>query len=157
MLVALKNHFREAYKEIDHFTVGPAAVLLHQVQRHFEVGEGEHRLDVVFQQLIEHVVIELQPFLVWLRFVTFREDARPGNRGAETFEAHLGKQLDIFFVVAVEVDGLVIWVVFTRHYVLRDFARHAVRPAGQYVADARPFAAFVPAAFNLMRRNGTAP
>jgi hypothetical protein len=92
------------------------------VQRHFEVGEGDHRFDVVFQQLIEHVVVELQPFFVWLRFVTFREDARPGDRGAETLEAHLGKQLDVFFVVAVEIDGFMVRIVFTRHYFLRDFA-----------------------------------
>jgi len=32
-----------------------------------------------------------------------------------------------------------------------------VRAAGQHVANARAFAAFVPAAFNLMRRNRAAP
>ena len=126
VFVALEDHFREAYKEIDHFTVGPAAVLLHQVQRHFEVGEGDHRFDVVFQQLIEHVVVKLQPFFVWLRFVTVREDTRPGNRGAETLEAHLGKQLDVFLVMAVEINRFMVGIVFSRHHVLRDFARHAV-------------------------------
>ncbi len=38
--IALEDHFGEAHKEIDHFTIGPAAVLLHQVQGHLEVGEG---------------------------------------------------------------------------------------------------------------------
>ena len=127
------------------------------MQRHFEVGEGDHRFDVVFQQLVEHIVVELQPLFVWLRFVTFREDARPGDRGAEALETHLGKQLDVFFIVAVEVDGLVVWVVFTRHDFLGDFARDAVRTAGQYVTNAWPFSAFVPAAFNLVSGNRAAP
>ena len=58
MLVALENNLRETHKEINHFAVGPAAVFLHQMQRHLEVGEGDNRFDVVFQQLIEHVVVE---------------------------------------------------------------------------------------------------
>ncbi len=87
MLIALEDHFGKAHKEIDHFAVGPAAILLHQVQGHLEVGESDHRLDVVFQQLVEHVVVELQSLFIRLGFVTLREDAGPGDRGAEAFEA----------------------------------------------------------------------
>ena len=79
VLVAFEYHFGETHKEIDHFTVGPGAVFLYQMQRHFEVGEGDHRLDVVFQQLIEHVVVKFQTFFIWLRFVAVREDTGPGN------------------------------------------------------------------------------
>ncbi|EJK90465.1 hypothetical protein UUU_35850 [Klebsiella pneumoniae subsp. pneumoniae DSM 30104 = JCM 1662 = NBRC 14940] len=38
-----------------------------------------------------------------------------------------------------------------------DFARHAVRPAGQHIADAGAFAVLIPAAFNLMRGDRAAP
>ena len=157
VLIALEDHFGEAYKEIDHFAVGPAAVLLYQMQRHFKVGKGDHRLDVVLQQFIEHVIVEFQPFFIRLSFVALREDAGPGNRGAEALEAHLGEQLDVFFVVAVEIDRFMIRVIFTRFDLVGDFARYAVRPAGQHVADARAFAAFIPAAFNLMRGDRAAP
>ncbi len=78
------------------------------------MGEGDHRFDVVFQQLVEHVVVELQPLFIRLGFVTLREDAGPGDRGAEAFEAHLGEQFDVFFVATVEVDGFVVRVVFSR-------------------------------------------
>ena len=157
VLIALENHFGKAHKEIDHFAVGPAAVLLHQVQGHLEVGEGDHRLDVVFQQLVEHVVVELQSLFIRLGFVTLREDAGPGDGGAEAFEAHLGEQFDVFFVAAVEIDRLVVGVIFAGFDLVGDFTRHAVRPAGQHVADAGAFAALIPAAFNLMRGNRAAP
>ncbi len=52
VLIAFEYHFRETDKEINHFTVGPATILLHQMQRHFKVGEGDHRFDVVFQQFV---------------------------------------------------------------------------------------------------------
>ena len=156
-LVAFKHHFRETHKEINNFTVSPAAVLLHQVQRHFKVGEGNHRLNVVFEQLIEHIVVEFQPFFVGLAFIAVREDTGPRNRRAEAFEAHLGEQFDVFFIVAVEVDGFVVGIVFTRHYFLSNFARYAVRAAGEDVTDAGAFTAFIPAAFNLVRGNCATP
>ena len=157
VLIALEDHFGEAHKEIDHFAVGPATVLLHQMQRHFEVGEGNHWLDVVLQQLIEHVVIELQPLFVWLSFITLREDTGPGDGGTEALESHLSKQLDVFFVAAVEINGFVVRVVLTRFHLASNLARHAVSAAGQHIANAWAFALFIPAAFNLMRGNRAAP
>ncbi|MOA46787.1 hypothetical protein D3C78_1693430 [compost metagenome] len=121
------------------------------------MGEGDDRFDVVLQQFIEHVVVKLQAFFIGLGFVAFRKDTRPGDRGSEAFEAHLSKQLDVFFVVTVKIDGFVVRVIFPVDHFLRDFARNAVRAAGQHVANARPFAAFVPAAFNLMSSDRAAP
>ena len=121
------------------------------------MGEGDHRLDVVLQQLVEHVVVELQPLLIRLGLVALREDAGPGDRGTEAFEAHLGEQFDVFFIAAVEIHRFVVGVIFAGFHLVGDFTRHAVRPAGQYVADARAFAALIPAAFNLMRGNRAAP
>ncbi|VTN03403.1 Uncharacterised protein [Raoultella ornithinolytica] len=76
---------------------------------------------------------------------------------AETFEAHLGEQLDVFFVAAVEINGFVVRVIFTRLYLVGNLARYAVGAAGQYVANTRAFAVFIPAAFHLVRRDRTAP
>ena len=59
VLIALKNDFSKTDKEIDDFTIGPATVLLNQVQRHFKVGKGDDWFNVVLQQFIEHVVVEL--------------------------------------------------------------------------------------------------
>lgn len=36
----------------------------------------------------------------------------------ETLEAHLGEQLDVFFVAAVEIDGFVVRIVLARLYLL---------------------------------------
>ena len=127
------------------------------MQRHLKVGEGNNRFDVVLQQFIEHVIVEFQPFFIRLAFVAQREDARPGDRGAEALEAHLGEQLDVFFVAAVEIDGFVVRIVLARLYLLGYLARHAVRAAGKHVADARAFAVFIPAAFNLVRGDGATP
>ena len=127
------------------------------MQRHFKVGEGDNRFDMVFQQFIEHVVVELQPFFVRLRFIAVREDPRPGDRGAEALETHFREQLDVFFVMTVEVDGFMVRVVFTRHHFLSDFARNAVSAAGKHVTDAGAFAAFIPATFNLVRCHCAAP
>ena len=157
VLIALKDNFGEAHKEIDHFAVGPTAVLLYQMQRHFKVGKGDHWLDVVLQQFIKHVIVEFQPFFIWLGFVALREDAGPGNRGAEAFETHLGEQFDVFFVVAIKINRFMVRVILTRLDLLGDFARHTVRSAGQHIADAGAFAAFIPAAFNLMRGDRAAP
>ncbi|MNT87781.1 hypothetical protein D3C72_2282370 [compost metagenome] len=59
--------------------------------------------------------------------------------------------------MTVEVDGFVVGVIFARYHFLSDFTRNAVGAAGQHVANAWPFAAFIPAAFNLVRRYRAAP
>ena len=59
--------------------------------------------------------------------------------------------------MAVKVDGFVVRVIFAFNHFLRDFTRNAVCAAGEHVANAWPFAAFVPAAFNLVRRHRAAP
>ncbi|MNL60144.1 hypothetical protein D3C87_1839310 [compost metagenome] len=59
--------------------------------------------------------------------------------------------------MAVKVDGFVVGIVFPFNHFLSDFARYAMRAAGQHVANAWAFAAFIPAAFNLVRRHRAAP
>ncbi|MNI98101.1 hypothetical protein D3C73_1568770 [compost metagenome] len=59
--------------------------------------------------------------------------------------------------MTVKIDGFVVWIVLAWNDALGDFAWNTVRAAGQHVTNAWPFAAFVPAAFNLMRRNRATP
>jgi len=50
-----------------------------------------------------------------------------------------------------------IGIVFSRFHALGDLARNAVRAAGQNVTDAGAFAAFIPAAFNLVCSDRATP
>ncbi|MNI82470.1 hypothetical protein D3C73_1391890 [compost metagenome] len=79
MLITAQYHFTETHEEIDHLTVFPAAILFDQMIGHFKVGQGDHRLDIVFEQLIKQIVIELQTGFVRLQFVTLGENTRPGD------------------------------------------------------------------------------
>ncbi len=157
MLVALENHFCETNEEVDQLTVAPAAVFRDQMERHFEVRQGDNRFDAVLKALVEQIVIEFQASLVRLKLVAFREDPRPGNRGAEAFEPHFGKEFDVFFIAVVEIDGFMVRVIFPVQHAVGDFTRHAVRPRGHDIGHAHALAALFPAAFKLMRRNGPAP
>lgn len=125
--------------------------------RHFEVGQGDHRLDAVFQQFVEQIVVKLQAGLVRRRFVAVREDARPGDRGAEAFEAHLGEQRHVLLIAAVEIHRFVVRVAIAVEHAVGHHAIHAVRAAGQHVGDAGPFAAPIPTAFNLVRGDRAPP
>lgn len=125
--------------------------------RHFEVRQGDHRLDAVFQQLVEQIVVKLQAGLVWRCFVAVREDARPGDRGAEAFEAHLGEQRHVLFVAAVEVHRFMVGVTVAVEHAVGHHAIDAVRTAGQHVGDAWAFAAPIPTAFNLVRGDRASP
>ena len=79
VLIAGKHYLREADKEINEFTVAPAAVFSHQVVRHLKMGERDHRFDTIFQALVEQIVIELQARFIGLQLITQRKNARPGN------------------------------------------------------------------------------
>ncbi len=157
VLITLKRHAGKAHKEVDQFAVAPAAIFAHQVIGHFEVREGNNRLDAVLQALIKQIVIKLQACLVGLLFVTFGENTCPGNGGAEAFKAQFREQLDIFFVTVIEIDGFMIGVVFARQHPVGNFARDAMCACGHHVCDAWALPALLPAAFKLMRRYRAAP
>jgi len=59
--------------------------------------------------------------------------------------------------MAVKIHSFMIGIVFSRFHALGDLARNAVRAAGQNVTDAGAFAAFIPAAFNLVRGDRATP
>ena len=89
----------------------PAVVLLGQICRHLVVADSDQRLDVVGEQLIDHILVELEAFLVGLGLVAGRENARPGDGEAEDAKAHLGHECDILAPVMVEVYGLMAGIV----------------------------------------------
>ena len=135
---------------VDDGTVAEPAVLTCEVERHLEVGQRDDRLDVVLQQLVEQVVIKLEPCLVRLRIVPVREDPAPTDRRAETLQAHLSEERDVFFITVIEVDCFMIRIKFVRLDLVRDPTRDAVSACCQDVDDARSFAVGVPAAFKLV-------
>ncbi len=157
VLVARKAGDREAHEEVDELAAAPAAVFFHERERHLEVRERDNGLHAVLVHLVKEVVVELEAGLVRLGVVAVREDARPRDACAEAFEAHLGEQRDVLFVVMVEVDGVVVRVVLARQHAVRDFARHAVTARRHDVSDRDAFAAFLPAAFELMGSDCAAP
>ena len=157
VLVALKAGDGELHEEVDELAAAPAAVLLDECERHFEVRERDDGLHAVFVHLVKEVVVKLQPCLVRLGIVAVREDARPGDARAEAFEAHLGEQRDVLFVVMVKVDGVMVRVVLARQHAVRDLARHAVTACRHDVGNADALAALLPAAFELMGSDRAAP
>ncbi len=82
MLIAAKHRLAVAGEEIDKRAVLPAAVFLKQRQRRFVVGKRNHRLNAIFQQLVEQGVVKGEARLVRRWLIAAREDTRPGNRRA---------------------------------------------------------------------------
>lgn len=121
------------------------------------MAQGNDRLDTIFQQLIEKVIIELKPCLIWLCIVPIGENPGPGDRGTEAFEAHLREQLHILLVPGVEVNGLMVGVVAARQNALGDFPFHTVGPRRHHICDGHTFSALVPAALQLVRCHRAAP
>ena len=105
VLVALEADFSEADEEVDGLAVGKAAIILGQVEGHFEVAQGDYWLNAILVHFVKQVVVEFQACFAWLLVVAIREDSGPGNRSSEGLKAHPGQQFDVFFVVVVEVDG----------------------------------------------------
>ena len=157
MLIALEDHFCKTNEKVDQLTVAPAAVFRHQVERHLEVRKRNNRFDAVLQAFVEQIVIEFQASLIRLPLVAFREDTRPGDGGTETFEPHLGKESDVFFITMVEINGFMVRVILPFQHAVGDFTRYAMRTRRHDVGNAYALAALFPAAFQLMRRNGTTP
>ena len=103
-------------------------------------------LNAVFQAFVEQIIIKLQASLVGLQLIALRENTRPGNRGAKTFEAHLGKQRQVLWITMIKIDRLMVRVVFPGHHAVGNFPRHAVGAGGHHIRHADPLTALLPAA-----------
>ena len=144
-------------EEVHQLAVDPAAVLFRQGVGHLEVGEGDDRLDAVFEQFVKQVIVELQARFVRLLLVPAGKDAAPGNGGAEALEAQLGKQFHVLLVGMVKVDAGMVGVVFAGQDAIGDAAGRADAAAGHHVADAGAAAVGVPGTFQLVGSDRTAP
>jgi len=116
ILITLKTGRGIPYEKPNQLPVPPPAALLHQMQVHFKMAQGDHRLDAVFQALVKHAVIELMPFLVRLPLIPIWKNPGPCNACPETLKTQLRKQLDVLFVSMVKkINGFMVGVIFPRH------------------------------------------
>ena len=90
-----------------------------------------------------------------------RQDAGPRNGQPEAFEAHLGKEGDILFIVVIQVDGLmagvIVLLVTFQHFQLAPGHRHTVRPKGGHIHGGKALAARLPCALALIGGRCAAP
>ena len=156
-LVALHHGGGVMDKEVHQLAVDPAAVLFRQGVGHLEVGEGDDRLDAVFEQFVKQVIVELQARFVRLLLVPAGKNAAPGNGSAEALEAQLSEQFHVLFVGVVKVDAGMVGVVFAGQDAIGDAAGRADAAAGHHVADAGAAAVGVPGTFQLVGSDRTAP
>ena len=103
-LIALEQGSRISFKKSDQLTVFPAAVVIDQILRHFEMGNRHQWLDAVFGQFIEDVIVKGQARFVWFQFISIRKNPRPSDRHPEHPEAHFCEQSDIFLVAVIKID-----------------------------------------------------
>ena len=172
-----------AGEELDQLAVLPAAVVLFKIERGVKVPQGDQRLDAIASQAGEDVAVELDTLLVRGLLIAVRIESGPGNRHPEDLEAHLGKQRDIFFIVMVEVDTIMVRVQavvencivctlrksLAVHTKRRHLARIAVlvdigdhtglldRPAGGDIGHCHASAVYIPCALELIRSRCAAP
>ncbi|MNC46751.1 hypothetical protein D3C75_957800 [compost metagenome] len=121
------------------------------------MGDGHQRLDIVFLQLVKHIVVEFQAIFIWLHIISVRINPGPVDRHTEHFEAHLSHQRDVFFIVSVEINRLMARVIRSLFQNRCNAARCSVRSASHHIGCARSFAALIPAALELISSRCAAP
>ena len=122
----------------------PAIVLLNQCVRQVKMIQSYEGLDALFKQVVDHTVIEIDALLVHLA-ISVRNNASPGEGETVCFHTHLLHQVDIFLPVVIEIAGHL-----TVRLLIGTFKRIIV-------CYGHAFAIFVPAAFDLKCRGGSAP
>ena len=157
VFVAFETSHRETNEHINQFAVSPAAVFRDEVIRHFKMAECDDRFDIVFAHFVKHFVVKFQTLFIRFGIVTVRENSRPCNRSAETFETHFGKQSDVLFEVMIKINRFMIRIIFSLDDSVGNFAGNSVGSGSHNVGNAHAFAAFLPTAFKLMSGNRAAP
>ena len=168
IVVALEQHAAVTKKMLDEPPVGPSVIIGYQAHWHLVMRDGHDRLDAVPPHRVDEPIVEREARLVWLRVVAMGKDARPVKRRAEAREAHLVHEGQILLERMVEVDTVAARIiplrVVDRSPYLIDRVREAQGPQAAVffgkdldIGDRRAFAVFVPRAFGLVRRNGSAP
>ena len=157
ILVALEAYSREMDEHIDRLSVQEPVVFFDDCPGQFKMAQRDKRLDVVLPKLIEQVIIEFESFFIRLCLVASGENSGPGNRGTESFEAHLGKQGNVFFIVVIKISRFVVRIILSRKNAVCDPAR-LVRSADSHdIRNRNSFSAYIISAFNLMSGSSSAP
>ena len=157
ILVALEADGREMNEHIDRLSVQETVVFFDDRPGQFKMAERDERLDVVLSELIEQVVIKSESFFIRLCLVASGEDPGPGDRCTESFEAHLCKQGNVFFIVMIKIGRFVVRIVLSRKNTICDPA-WLVRAADCHdIRYGNSFSAHIVGTFNLMSGSGAAP
>ena len=157
VLVPLHHRGGIADKALQRVPAQPAAVVPGQVIGHLKVGEGDHRLNVIFEQLVKERVIKPQARLIGLGVVAVWKNAGPGDGGAEALEAELRQKGNVLPKGVVEIDPLVVGVPLSRQRAVCDAAQHAGTAAGEDVGHADALSVLIPGPLQLSGAHRAAP
>ena len=83
------------------FAIGPSAHLLEHLRK-IPMIERHERLDVVFEELVDHAIVEIDALLIGLTH-PMRHDSRPRERDARGIESEVGHHRDVFTIEMVEI------------------------------------------------------
>ena len=146
---------------VDQLPAPPGAVFLLQMQGHVKMADRHHRLDVMPEHLVDHLLIEGQPLLVGGLLLPGGEDPGPGKGEAAALKAHLRHQPDVLFPVVIHIDGLSGRKIgiLRQGPIIQDplHDRPAVLSPGDHVHGPRAFSPFSITAFTLVRRRSASP
>ena len=123
---------------VDHLAALPAPLFLH-AHGHIEVEQVDEGGDTVYQQLVEHGVVEAHRLRVWLP-PPFGQQTGPGDGGTKAVVTNLRHQGDIIAKVLVEGGGV------GRTHLLMEAARRRGEPV---IPDGRSLAPLQACAFGL--------
>ena len=151
-LVTLKNCPHIVIVKIYHLVIGPAVVLAGQMQRLFIMGNGDQWLHAILVAGSKEPVIKGQPLLIGLLFISFGEDAAPGNGCAENLKAHFREQLDIFLITMIKINAFKLQIICRRLLFGGRF-----QPLGQDILNGKPLAFLIISSFALIGGYSTAP
>ena len=92
-----------------HLRVFPAVDTFGKSSGDIIVCHRDQRLDAIFVQLTENIVVELYTLSQGLFLSSGGEKAGPADTHAECLEAHFAEERDVFFVVVIEIDTSAEW------------------------------------------------
>ena len=82
-----KQCFCHLQINVNHILTHPGIVFTNKMNRHFCMQNRHQRLNIIFQKLINHIVIESQTLRIWRLFLTCWIYSRPVHRQAIALQA----------------------------------------------------------------------
>ena len=133
-------------KVIDNLRAFPSLISVHKCLRKIPVVDRHHWFDPVFQTFINDILVKGNAFLINFPF-SFRVDSCPGDGKAVGLQSHFCHQCNILFVSVIMIN---------RHIACCRF-KCLSRNTYECIPVCYAFAAFLPAAFNLVCGRCAAP